>query len=259
MRRGGGPRLDHVRDHPGEDPAPLRSLGLSSRQAAVLQAVCREADTTAAALAALTGLGRPQVSEALQWLELHGLVEITRLRRPHLVSLVADPGPALAGLLHRCQGERERAGRQADAAAAQVRRRAALLSQAPRAQQRRRLPGAGPGADHDLLVARHTYDEVARTDSTTVRYGAQLHPSTATRRLLVLGDPWEQLRRRWAAKGVAVRFTHAELPVLVVADGARARVEVGVSAPGRTGWTFDRAQVGALQQLFELWWTAAAP
>jgi DNA-binding MarR family transcriptional regulator len=246
---------DQVRD----DADLLRALGLSGPEAAVLVALGREGDSTAAALAALTGLRRPQVSAAVQRLEQVGLVEVVRNRRPHPLRLAPDPGRPVAGLLRALESDRQQASRRADEAAELLRRQAAALARQPRARPLRRLTGVGPGADHDLLVARRTYDEVALADSATVRRGVPLYPSRAVRRLLVVGEPPDERRRWWVSKGVDVRSSSAELPLLVVVDGGRARVEVGTTAPGRTAWTFDRAQVQALQQLFELWWLAAGP
>lgn len=239
------------------DPDLLRALGLSPRQATVLAALGEEADTTGAALAGLTGLSRPQVSEALQALEQHGLVTVWREQRPHVVSLTTDPGEGLDRLLREADQERRRAAALADQAACAVRDRAARLAAAPRARPRRRLSGAGPGADHDLLVAQRAYDEVTRPDSTTVRYGVGLQRQGTVRRLLVLGTLPPRDRVHWLARGVQVREATGELPVLVVVDGVRARVEVGTASPGRTAWTFDPPQVRALQQLFALWWAAA--
>jgi DNA-binding MarR family transcriptional regulator len=240
-----------------DDITLLRALGLTAAQAAVLQALCATADTTACAIAAETGLRRSQVSEALQVLEQHGLVERFRGQRPHPVSLVATPDAALQVLLRRLEDEREHADSRARAAAELLRERSATLARVPRAWRRRRLPGDGPGADHDLLVAARSYDEVARLGSTTVRYGVPLHPSRARRRLLVLGEPPLERRRWWTEKGVEVRTTDEALPAVIVVDGVRGRVEVGTTGPRPTRWTSDPAQVRALQQLFELWWQAA--
>jgi DNA-binding MarR family transcriptional regulator len=124
----------------------LRALGLTAAQAAVLQALCATADTTACAVAAAaaaaaaeTGLRRSQVSEALQVLEQHGLVDRFRGQRPHPVSLVASPDSALQVLLRRLEDEREHADARARAAAELLRERSATLARVPRAWRRRRL------------------------------------------------------------------------------------------------------------------------
>jgi sugar-specific transcriptional regulator TrmB len=211
----------------------LPALGFSARQAAVLAAVCREADTTAGDLAAATGLSRPQVSEALRRLEHDGLVEVHRLQRPFLVSLAHGIDAAVEALLDGCARGRERERHRAEQAAGALRRQAAE-------------------------IARETYEEVARPNGTSVLFGAHLARSRADRRVLVVGRPPEERRHVLVSRGVAVRSVERPLPVLVVVDGVRARVEVGTLFPGCTGWTFDRPQVEALQQLFALWWDAAA-
>lgn len=242
----------------GDDLLP--ALGLSSQQARVLRALGDQADSTPASLAALSGLTRPQVSLALQRLEQNGLVEVHRTGRPHLVSLVTDVEPVLEQLLRQAAAGRAEQASRADQAADELRRWAAAVERSPRAcAPRRRPPGVGPGADHDLLVAQQSYDEVARLDGATVRYGVPLRRRGTARRLLVLGAPTQAAIRQWQADGAEVRCTDQELPVLVVVDRVRARVEVPTSAVGRTGWTFDRLQTSALLQLFELWWSGAEP
>lgn len=238
----------------------LQALGLTPAQAQVLDAVSRDGDTTAAALAASTGLRRPQVSEALQVLEELGLISRNHRERPQPVSLGTGVGPALNGLLEHLDRqrdqERDREADRAQRAGALLRQRAEDLGHRPRAYLRR-LTGAGPGADWDLLRPRRSYDEVARPQGNTVHFGSHLKPSPARRRLLVVGAVPEYRRAVLLSRGVELRSTDTALPMLVVVDGTRGRVEIGTIASGSTAWTFDPAQVAALQSLFETWWDAA--
>lgn len=236
----------------------LRALGMTAREAAVLEVVAAEGDTTAAAVAAVCGLSRPQVSQALQVLEELGLVERCRDQRPHPVLLVADPGPAVRALLQRLRDQQAAHRRLAEEGGELLRARSLELARRPRTYLRR-LNGAGPGAHWELLRPSHSYAEVARPSSLSVLIGAHLHPSDARRRLLVVGEPAHEHRLRLEGRGIQVRTTAALLPHLVVVDGVRAQVEVGTTERGGAAWTFDRAQVAALARLFELWWEEAQP
>lgn len=247
---------DAARDLPPE-AAALTALGLTQLEALVLEAVVDEADTTAAGVAAATGLSRPAVSRALRVLEDLGLVERSPGVRPQPVQLVADPGPVLAARLRQLEREREADCRRAERAAEHLKAQAERLARRPRAHVRR-LTGSAPDADWRLLKGGRSIDEVAAHNSTSVLFGAHLSRSPAVRRLLVVGDPPRDRRLRLTSHGAQVRATGVLLPQLVVVDGVRARVEVGTTAAGHTAWTFDPAQVSALQQLFELWWAAAA-
>jgi DNA-binding MarR family transcriptional regulator len=242
-----------------EDATPLlRALGLTAREAAVLQVVATEGDTTAAAVAAVCGLSRPQVSQALQVLEDLALVERCRDQRPHAVLLAGEVQRSLRGLLQQLLARQAAERGRAERGAELLRARAAAVERRPRAYLRR-LHGAGPGATWELLRPEHSYTEVTRPGGLSVLISAHLHPNTATRRLLVVGELAPQHRQRLEARGIRVRATAAVLPYLVVVDGVRAAVEVGTTRRGDIAWTFDRAQVDALARLFELWWSEAEP
>lgn len=229
----------------------FRSLGLTSREAAVLSLVASEGDTTAAAGAARLGFSRPQVSAALRGLEDRGLVERVGELRPQPVALAADVELALADLLREREQERQDAAGRVEEAAALLREAAQELARRPRPDLRRLVGGA---ADAEYLRGKVSVDEVSRPGGTSVQYGGHFSTISARKRLLVLGpvpsDRLELLHRR----SVEVRTTEATLPVLAVVDCRRARVEIGTIGPARGAWTFDAAQVCALQRLFDLWW-----
>ncbi len=194
-------------------------------------------------------------------LEDLGLIGRCHRERPQPVSLGTEVGPALTGLLEHLDRQRDRQrDREADRArraGALLRTRAQDLEHRPRAYLRR-LTGSGPGADWDLLRSRRSCDEVARPEGNAVQFGAHLQPSPSRRRLLVVGAIGEYRRTVLLSRGVEVRTTCTALPMLVVVDGVRARVEIGTTASGSTAWTFDPAQVAALQSLFDTWWHSAA-
>lgn len=242
----------------GDGRVLLRALGLTEREAAVLAVVAAEGDTTAAGVAAVCGLSRPQVSQALQVLEDLGLVERCRDQRPQPVLLVADPGRAVRDLLQRLRDQQAAEHDRAERGGELLRAQALALGRRPRTYLRR-LSGAGPGANWELLRPSGSYAEVARPNSLSVLIGAHLHPSDAQRRLLVVGELTRAQRLRLEHRGIQVRTTVAALPHLVVVDGVRAQVEVGTTERGGAAWTFDRAQVDALERLFELWWSEAQP
>lgn len=118
--------------------------------------------------------------------------------------------------------------------------------------------GAPPG--YRLATSRKTHDEVSRVDGDSVLFGAAVSRRQVRRRLLVLGEPPEERVRTRLDWGVELRTTSELLPVLLVIDDERARVEVSADGrASRTACTHDPAQVAALARLFHQWWQEAQP
>lgn len=110
------------------------------------------------------------------------------------------------------------------------------------------------------MQCRVSYDEVCRADSGTVLFGGTLAHRYMRRRVIVLGQPPAARGAHMLRRGVELRTTQERLPVLLIADALRARVEIAADGrSGRGGWTHDPAQVRALQQLFTLWWEQSQP
>ena len=243
----------------------LTALGLPAAPARVLAVVVDEGWTDAAVVAARAGLSRPQVSAALDVLAELGLVTRERGGRPARVHSTAEAADVADDLARRAADAAVETARAAEAAARAV-REAAQRNRVPEPAVRRLEPSlAGDG--WLLGLPRTSYDVVAAADSPQVRFGQHLTRTWVARRLIVTGEVPTDARDAGLgagiadaqARGVNVRRSAEDLPALVVVDGDRAAVDVGVRARGgRRGWTIDAAQVRALRQLFELWWEAAA-
>lgn len=247
----------------------LTALGLPGAPARVLAVVVDEGWTDAAVVAARAGLSRPQVSAALDVLAELGLVTRERGGRPARVHSTAEAADVADDLARRAADAAVETARAAEAAARAV-REAAQRNRVPEPAVRRLEPSlAGDG--WLLGLPRTSYDAVAAADSPQVRFGQHFTRTWVARRLIVTGEVPTDARDAGPgaglgggiadaqARGVHVRRSAEDLPALVVVDGDRAAVDVGVRARGgRRGWTTDAAQVRALRQLFELWWEVAA-
>ncbi|HWH29064.1 MAG TPA: helix-turn-helix domain-containing protein [Mycobacteriales bacterium] len=235
----------------------LTALGLAPAPARVLAVVLDEGWTDAAVVAARAGLSRPQVSAALDALTELGLVARERGGRPARVLATAEVADLADGLARRAQDEAQATARAAAAAARSVREAAARSRVAEPCL--RQLEPSLVGAGWRLGCPDRTYEVVAAGDSVEVRFGQHLTRHWVVRRLLVTGQPPADPLAFARANGVLVRRSEQELPALIVVDGTRAAVNVGLrERGGRRGWTTDPVQVRALAQLFELWWEAAA-
>lgn len=237
----------------------LTALGLGPAAARVLAVVVDEGWTDAATVAARAGLSRPQVSAALDTLSELGLVTRERGGRPARVQSTADVADVADALARRTQAVAQTAAQDAVRAAGDAARSVRDAAQRFRVREPclRGVEPSSPGGDWQLGCPTRTYDLVAAGDSAQVRFGQHLTRSWVVRRLLVTSAAPPDRLADAAARGVLLRYSE-DLPALVVVDGDRAAVDVGLrERGGRRGWTTDPAQVRALRQLFELWWESA--
>lgn len=235
----------------------LTALGLPGLPARVLACVAEESWTTSVALAGRLGVSRSQVSAALDVLTERGLVQRTTGQRPAPVRLAAGLDETLTATLSQ-QAERRRVeSRMAEAAAEHLRRAHEVASSRPAPMTS--LDPLGPAQEVRLVGALRTYDEVCRADGPTMLFGQPLvGRRLIERRILVLGEPPADRRRWMERKQIPLRTTEAPLPMLLVVDRCRARVELSAEGrASRTGWTTDAAQVAAALRLFDLWWEEA--
>jgi hypothetical protein len=244
---------------PDPDTSPdLAALGLPPQATQVLVLLGEEGWTTSVALAAQLGVSRSLVCKAVDVLVEVGLVTRTGGRKPAPLRLHPDVDLILSARLRELEAGRRADAERAERAAQWVRRAGARGATQPAPVHL--LDPAGAPPDYRLASCRTTYDEVCRVDGTTVLIGASLTRRQVRRRVLVLGEPALH-RARWMLEwGVQLRTSSEQLPVLLLVDDVRARVEVSADGrAGRTAWTHDAAQVAALRQLFHLWWDAAQP
>lgn len=246
-------------DDSGPSVSDLNALGLPAQATQVLALLGAEGWTTSVALAAQLEVSRSVICRAVDVLVEAGLVERSSGRRPAPLRLHPDVGLVLTARLCELADRRQQDAARAERAAEWV--RTAAVTAANRPSPVHELDPAGTPDDLRLRTCRETYDEVARPTSPSVLFsGDMLHFRGVRRRILVSGTPSVD-RGGWLLRlGVELRVTEEPLPTLLIADGARARVEVSVDGRGgRTGWTHDAAQVAALQRLFSLWWAEADP
>lgn len=244
--------LDHIVND-------LRALGLPVQATDVLACLGGEGWTTSVALAAQLEVSRSVICRAVDVLVEAGLVERSRGRRPAPLRLHPDVGLVLAERLRDLAARRVDDAKRAERAAEWVREAAITATQRPAPVHE--LDPAGPPDRVRLRTCRETYDEVARPNSMSVLFGGDMTRMRTVRRRILVSGTLPAERGRWLhGRGVELRVTEELLPVLLLADGVRARVEVSVDGRGgQTAWTHDALQVAALRRLFALWWKEGEP
>jgi hypothetical protein len=244
-----------------QTPFDATGLGLTRAQGAVLAGVATQGSSTAVYLSGQLRLSAEAVSRALSALVDMGLVDRGAGRpRPLTLSRQVEDGLSRlrAGLV-----EEQRRQRQAFDAAAQ----AVKAAQQASAHGPKPTTGLIPSQpvpinpNVDLVGRQESWDEVLTRASPVFGSRGWLAMAKGLgiqARLLLIGDPPKASVVRGVARlGHELRMTDHDLPLLMIADGKRVRVEVNARGARRSGWSEDPRHVAFAQSAFDVAWETA--